>query len=191
MLPRIAHSLFRAKALTVVTGVTILGGAVLFGGIAGASPGSAGPAAVTSPSPSASSTSGSILPPTTASSSPTASSSLTSSPTATADPTASTTTDPTATATATTSPAPSELVALDGIAGSGFSPGCIVFKSFDRHLYQLLVPKTATPDGFKPIVDIPFGVPLRVFASPAGKVASYCMEGAMVDVLGTTQLTTQ
>ncbi|HEX5493921.1 MAG TPA: hypothetical protein VFX70_05015 [Mycobacteriales bacterium] len=188
MLPRIAYSLSRAKALTAVTAVTVLGGALLFTGSAGASPGSAGPA-VTSPSASASS--GPVLSPAPTATAPTATApaptaTAPTTPTATA-PAPTATTAPTATATATSAPVQSPLIAVDGIAGEGFASGCILLKGFDRRLYQLDVPNTFTDDGWRPVVKIPFGVPVRVFATEAGRVASYC-SGIMINVQGVSPL---
>ena len=106
--------------------------------------------------------------------------------TATTD-TTSTTTDTTSTTTDTTSTTTvDQTLTLDGVAVEGVMPGCTVMTVGDQ-TYELVLPDTLTADQRDLALGIPLGVQMEVDAVSTDGLASYCMEGAIVEVQDITQ----
>ena len=110
--------------------------------------------------------------------------------TASAD-TATGTSDTTTTTTTSTSTSSTTLT-LEGIARKGASPGCTVLDTFDGASYELVMPKyTSTTQrtlARSLMYGFPLGVPVQVHAEPLDGVATYCMEGPLVQVIDYTLL---
>ena len=107
--------------------------------------------------------------------------------TAAATDTTTATTDTTSTTTDTTSTTTvDQTLTLDGVAVEGVMPGCTVMNVGDQ-TYELVLPETLTRDQRDLALGIPLGVPLEVSAVSTDGLASYCMEGVMVEVQDITQ----
>lgn len=112
--------------------------------------------------------------------------------TASADTATGTSDTTTTTSTSTSTSSTDTTLTLEGIARKGASPGCTVLDTFDGASYELVMPKyTSTTQrtlARSLMYGFPLGVPVQVHAEPLDGVATYCMEGPLVQVIDYTLL---